>query len=172
MGRNSQLYLGRERSSAGGTASKGNKRGDQPQVLFLRSISLSPEAASPKGSERMIVQAMDELDRATLDPRVSETASSRYEQHPLPSPAALSLIIELCVAYPPTLLNTDPRPFLSSQSVPEHPPRCTHEREGHCDSVQTDHGRAHQQVCHQTSQAQCRRNRSQGKPSVLMLHRN
>jgi hypothetical protein len=83
VGRNSQLYLGRERASAGGTASKGNKRGDQPQVLFLRSISLSPEAASPKGSERMIVQAMDELDRATLDPRVSETASSRCALHQL-----------------------------------------------------------------------------------------
>ena len=77
VGRNSQLYLGRERSSAGGSATKGNKIGDQPQVLFLRSISLSPEAASLKGSERMLVQAMDELDRATLDPRVSDTASSR-----------------------------------------------------------------------------------------------
>ena len=77
VGRNSQLYLGRERSSAGGSATKGNKLGDQPQVLFLRSISLSPEAASLKGSERMLVQAMDELDRATLDPRVSDTASSR-----------------------------------------------------------------------------------------------
>ena len=84
VGRNSQLYLGRERASAGGTAGKGNKRGDQPQVLFLRSISLSPEAASPMGSERMIVQAMDELDRATLDPRVSETASSRVYLNILP----------------------------------------------------------------------------------------
>ena len=81
VGRNSQLYLGRERASAGGTAGKGVKRGDQPQVLFLRSISLSPEAASPMGSERMLVQAMDELERASLDPRVSDTASSRFVRH-------------------------------------------------------------------------------------------
>jgi len=82
VGRNSQLYLGREKGA--GAASKGPKRGDAPQVLFLRSISLSPGAASPAGSENMLVQAMDELERATLDPRVSDTASSRVYLNILP----------------------------------------------------------------------------------------
>jgi acetyl-CoA carboxylase/biotin carboxylase 1 len=81
VGRNSQLYLGIEKGSG---ANKGTKRGDAPQVLFLRSISLSPNAASPAGSENMLVQAMDELERATLDPRVSDTASSRVYLNILP----------------------------------------------------------------------------------------
>jgi acetyl-CoA carboxylase/biotin carboxylase 1 len=85
VGRNSQLYLGREKSSKAGAAGKGKKAaGTEPQVLFLRSISLSAEAVSPVGSERMLVQAMDELERASLDPRVSETASSRVYLNILP----------------------------------------------------------------------------------------
>ena len=52
-------------------------RGSETQVLFLRSISLSEESSNPIGAERIITMALDELDRAVLDARVSDSASSR-----------------------------------------------------------------------------------------------
>lgn len=66
VGRNSYLYLGREKATAGAKAVKGGG----PQVLFLRSISLSPETVSAQGSEKSLTLALDELERAVLDPRV------------------------------------------------------------------------------------------------------
>lgn len=39
-------------------------KGDRPQVLFLRTISLSPETVAPAGSERAILTALDEIERA------------------------------------------------------------------------------------------------------------
>lgn len=71
VGRNTFLFLGKEKSSLA------NKKDGQQEVLFLRSISLSEESGSPHGAERIITMALDELDRATLDPRVSDTASAR-----------------------------------------------------------------------------------------------
>ena len=79
VGRNSQLYLGREKS-----ASDGKKKGAEQQVLFLRSISLSAESVTKDGAERVFQMALDELDRAALDSRVSETASSRVFLNILP----------------------------------------------------------------------------------------
>ena len=64
VSRNSQMYLGTER----GKAAK-----DSPQVLYLRSISLEPRTVSDQGAERVMLMAMDELERATLDSRVSDT---------------------------------------------------------------------------------------------------
>lgn len=72
VGRNAFLFLGKEKSAGGIAASR-----TAPQVLFLRSISLSEESASLGGAERIVTMAMDELERALLDPVVSETASSR-----------------------------------------------------------------------------------------------
>ena len=80
VGRNSQLYLGREKTA--GDAKK--KKGDAQQVLFLRSISLSPESVTKDGAERVFQMALDELDRAALDSRVSDTASSRVFLNILP----------------------------------------------------------------------------------------
>jgi len=72
-GRNSFIFLGKEKS----LGLPGGKRFDAPQVLFLRSISLSEQSATLDGAERIIVMGMDELERAMLDPRVSDTASCR-----------------------------------------------------------------------------------------------
>jgi acetyl-CoA carboxylase/biotin carboxylase 1 len=73
VGRNSQLYFGLEKAQE----SAPPRRGPPPQVLFLRSISLSKSTASLEGTERVLLMAMDELDRAMLDPRVTPTTSSR-----------------------------------------------------------------------------------------------
>ena len=78
VGRNSQLYLGREKA-----ASDGKKKAEQ-QVLFLRSISLSADSVTKDGAERVFQMALDELDRAALDSRVSDTASSRVFLNILP----------------------------------------------------------------------------------------
>jgi acetyl-CoA carboxylase/biotin carboxylase 1 len=72
VGRNAFLFLGKEKSARGGAPSE-----NSPQVLFLRSISLSEESASLAGADRIFTMAMDELERALLDPAVSDTASSR-----------------------------------------------------------------------------------------------
>lgn len=69
VGRNTFLFLGKEKSAV---SSK-----DAQDVLFLRSISLSEESVTPVGADRIVSMALDELERATLDPRVSETASAR-----------------------------------------------------------------------------------------------
>jgi len=72
-GRNAFLFLGKEKTLGGAPP-----RGGPPQVVFLRSISLSEQTASPEGAERVLVMGMDELERGLLDPRVSPTASSRF----------------------------------------------------------------------------------------------
>ena len=74
VGRNSQLYLGKVKVS----------KGEQPQVLFLRSISNSQDSAGWKGAERNFLLALDEIERAVLDPRISDTASARVFLNILP----------------------------------------------------------------------------------------
>jgi acetyl-CoA carboxylase/biotin carboxylase 1 len=76
VGRNSFLFLGKERVT-------GAKK-DAQEVLFLRSISHSAESGTPGGAERIITMALDEIERAMLDPRVSETASARLFANILP----------------------------------------------------------------------------------------
>eukprot|EP01035_Chromulina_nebulosa_P016919 gene16919-22410_t len=73
VGRNAYMFLGREKVL--GTA-KG-KGQDRPQVLYLRCISLSNDITTSTGSERLVSIALDELERAFLDPRVLDSASSR-----------------------------------------------------------------------------------------------
>jgi acetyl-CoA carboxylase/biotin carboxylase 1 len=77
VGRNSQLYLGVPKVDSKG------KKSDQ-QYLFLRSISNTAETVSADGAERVLVLAMDELDRALLDSRVSDSVSSRVFLNILP----------------------------------------------------------------------------------------
>lgn len=76
VGRNSKMYIGTQREAVG--------RGPKPQTIFLRSISLSQETAGVAGSERVLLLAMDELERAMLDPRVGPTASSSVFLNILP----------------------------------------------------------------------------------------
>eukprot|EP01033_Poteriospumella_lacustris_P003046 gene3046-2231_t len=75
VGRNSFLLLGKERVAS----SK-----DAQEVLFLRSISHSAESGTAAGAERIVTMALDELERATLDPRVSDAASARLFVNILP----------------------------------------------------------------------------------------
>eukprot|EP01035_Chromulina_nebulosa_P000282 gene282-404_t len=80
VGRNAQLYLGVERG--GGTEKK--SRDSMQQVLFLRSISLSFDSVTPDGAERIILMALDEIERALLDPRITDTASTRMFVNMIP----------------------------------------------------------------------------------------
>jgi acetyl-CoA carboxylase/biotin carboxylase 1 len=89
VGRNSYLFFGSEKSDP---LSKG--KGERPQVLFLRSFSNSASTHSPDGSERVILMGLDELERAILDPRVSDTASARIFLNILPEVEAT---VEKCV---------------------------------------------------------------------------
>ena len=81
IGRNAQVYLGVEKASE--DAAPGRRR-PQPQALFLRAISHSTDALSETGAERLIQNAMDEIARQLLDPRIQATASSRLFVHVLP----------------------------------------------------------------------------------------
>lgn len=78
VGRNSQMYIGKSREV-------GKGKGEAPQQLFLRSISNSAGSVTQQGADRVLLLAMDELDRALLDPRVSaDTVSSRVFMNILP----------------------------------------------------------------------------------------
>merc|ERR1719473_1177799 len=74
VGRNVLLFAGSE---------KGQKKKAQ-QVVFLRAISHSPDVANEVGAERALLGALDELERAMLDPRVTTTSSSRIMLNLLP----------------------------------------------------------------------------------------
>ncbi|CAM9330367.1 unnamed protein product [Chrysoparadoxa australica] len=76
VGRNNQMYLGVEQGGAGKRA--------KPQTLFLRAISHREEVYTPEGADRALLTAMDELERAMLNPAVSPTASSRIFLHMMP----------------------------------------------------------------------------------------
>ena len=84
VGRNTYLFLGKE-------AADSKKKGDVPQVVFLRGISLSSDTVSSNGADRVISLALDELERASLDPRVSATASSRIYLNILPDVEKMSV---------------------------------------------------------------------------------
>lgn len=79
LGRTNQIYFGLERDVTGT-----KRRGPPPQVLFLRAISHTQDTTTPAGAERALLMAMDELDRARLDPRVLPTTSSRLFLNVIP----------------------------------------------------------------------------------------
>lgn len=79
VNRNTFLFYGKEKAPA-----VGRKKDASGEVLFLRSISLSEDSVSGDGAERIILMALDELERAMLDPRVSDTCSSRLYVNILP----------------------------------------------------------------------------------------
>jgi len=69
--RRAYLFLGKEKAGAHGA----NKNAHH--VLFLRSVSIAKDSASPSGAGRIFHMAMDELERALLDPAVGDSLSSR-----------------------------------------------------------------------------------------------
>jgi acetyl-CoA carboxylase / biotin carboxylase 1 len=73
VGRNAYMFLGREKTV--GAAKKKSDSG--AEVVFLRSITLSADVDSAVGAERLVTMAIDELERAFLDPRVGDSVSSR-----------------------------------------------------------------------------------------------
>ena len=114
VGRNAFLFLGTEKEAAGKTAAAAvgaRSAGPSQQLLFLRSISMSSASATPRGAERMVLMALEELERAALDPRVSADASAR-------------LFVNLVADVPLTLGNAEPQfRSIMDQIVSKHATR-------------------------------------------------
>jgi len=76
IGRNYQLYVGKEKATAGKTSKAG--RGARQEVVFFRAIAHTPAFVGVNdAAENVIMQALDEIERTLVDPSVSEEASSR-----------------------------------------------------------------------------------------------
>eukprot|EP01039_Chlorochromonas_danica_P007440 gene7440-8227_t len=87
VGRNAFLFLGKEKSFGG-------KDKSSPEVLFLRANSHSTDTTSLAGADRIVLMALDEIERVMLDPRVSSTASSRLFVHVVPE---MEMSVESCI---------------------------------------------------------------------------
>jgi acetyl-CoA carboxylase/biotin carboxylase 1 len=98
VGPNTHVYLGtaKDGESAGKKNAKQQVKQDKcnwtislhvlmMQVLFLRSFSLHSDSATPGGASRLLEMALEELERSTLDPRVSDTTPSKVFLHVLPT---------------------------------------------------------------------------------------
>jgi len=66
LGRNAQLWVGTEKADENVVITR-----PRPQTIFLRAISHSVDTDKLSGAERLMVSAMDELDRALLHPLVT-----------------------------------------------------------------------------------------------------
>jgi acetyl-CoA carboxylase/biotin carboxylase 1 len=66
LGRNAQLWIGTEKPDDNVAVTR-----PRPQTVFLRALSHSLDSSSATGAERLMVSAMDELDRALLNPLVT-----------------------------------------------------------------------------------------------------
>jgi len=66
LGRNAQLWIGTEKPDDNVAVTR-----PRPQTIFLRALSHSLDSSSTSGAERLMVSAMDELDRALLNPLVT-----------------------------------------------------------------------------------------------------
>lgn len=66
LGRNAQLWIGTEKPDENVVITR-----PRPQTIFLRAISHSIDTDKLSGAERLMVSAMDELDRASLHPLVT-----------------------------------------------------------------------------------------------------
>lgn len=76
IGKNAQLYLGAEKSAK-------PARGGPPQVVFLRAISHSRGMMTETGSQKVLLQGLDELERAQGNSKVNMQSSSRIFLHSL-----------------------------------------------------------------------------------------
>jgi len=66
LGRNAQLWVGTEKPDDDVAVTR-----PRPQTIFLRALSHSLDSSSASGAERLMVSAMDELERALLNPLVT-----------------------------------------------------------------------------------------------------
>jgi acetyl-CoA carboxylase/biotin carboxylase 1 len=66
LGRNAQLWIGTEKPDENVAVTR-----PRPQTIFLRALSHSLDSSSQTGAERLLISAMDELDRALLNPLVT-----------------------------------------------------------------------------------------------------
>ena len=66
MGRNAQLWLGTEKVDENVAITR-----PRPMTIFLRAISHSVDTNTVQGSDRLVLSAMDELERAILNPLVT-----------------------------------------------------------------------------------------------------
>jgi len=81
IGRNYQIYVGKEKSSSGKPT-----RGGPQQAVYFRAIGHTPALSGPGDSaENIFIQALDEVERTLMDPKVSPTASSRLFVNILPA---------------------------------------------------------------------------------------
>jgi acetyl-CoA carboxylase/biotin carboxylase 1 len=87
---NMQVYLGKEKSAPGARPAR-----FQQQTLFVRYVTHENAFDNLEAAEREMLACMDEVERATLDPSVLPTSSSRIYIHVLPtcdiSPGELAL---------------------------------------------------------------------------------
>mmetsp|Transcript_23591 Transcript_23591/g.76855 ORF Transcript_23591/g.76855 Transcript_23591/m.76855 type:complete len:2137 (+) Transcript_23591:142-6552(+) len=66
LGRNAQLWIGTEKPDDNVVVTR-----PRPQTIFLRALSHSVDTDTNSGAERLMLAAMDELDRALLHPLVT-----------------------------------------------------------------------------------------------------
>jgi len=75
LGRNAQLWIGTEKADDNVAITR-----PRPQTVFLRAISHSVDTETQGGAERLLLSAMDELERAMLHPLVTgaEKVQTQY----------------------------------------------------------------------------------------------
>jgi len=76
ISRNTQVYVGTEKSDK-------PARGQAPQVVFVRGISHNKGLVTATGAQRVLMQGLDELERAQANSKVSLQSSSRIFLHAL-----------------------------------------------------------------------------------------
>lgn len=72
LGRNAQLWIGTEKADDNVAISR-----PRPMTVFLRAISHSVDTETQGGAERLLLSAMDELERAMLHPLVTGAAKAK-----------------------------------------------------------------------------------------------
>ena len=82
LGRNAQLWVGTEKSDENVAVTR-----PRPMTIFLRAISHSVDTNTVAGSDRLVLSAMDELERGILHPLVTgaQRTKSPYPSEPLSS---------------------------------------------------------------------------------------
>ncbi|CEM11630.1 unnamed protein product [Vitrella brassicaformis CCMP3155] len=73
---NCQVYLGSSKAKM--------KKGPSPQTVYVRSVSHDRNIFGSEEAMRFMVDSLDQVQRAMLDPRVQSTASGRIYLHVIP----------------------------------------------------------------------------------------
>jgi len=80
----SQVYLGTEKTAPGKPA----PRRPGPQTLFVRSMTHEQAFTDMETAEKLMLESLDEAERALLSPKILPTVSSRLFLHVLPEQEA------------------------------------------------------------------------------------